>query len=67
MPKYTIEFVCTCNGARGATGRMPIDADQIIPSVAFAQQNMTADITRAAADLSGDRITDLTITDVRPS
>lgn len=66
MPNYTIDFVCTRNGAR-TDGSIPVEVDPPIPSVAAAQKYMTADVTELVAASSGARITDLTITDVRLS
>lgn len=66
MPSYTVDFVCTHNGTR-TDGSIPIEVDPPIPSLAAAQQYMTANVTELVAASSGARITDLTITDVRLS
>lgn len=64
MPDYMVEFVCTRNGLR-TDGALPASLEIPIPSLAAAQQRLTASITATLAQQTGDRITDLTITNIQ--
>ena len=64
MPRYIVEFMCTCDGQR-TDGSQGIEMPNAIPSLQHAQQHFTERFRRQVENNTGRAITDLTITDIR--